>query len=103
MRYMLVWHERPMGSAADYEAAQDRTRALLDPWTLPPEITTHSVVARLDGYGGYALVETEDAHALHVVAMTFPMFQFEVVPVMDFDESMKAKRQALAWREQHSS
>ena len=103
MRYMLVWHERSMGSAADYEAAQDRTRALLSPWSLPQEIITHAVVARLDRYGGYASVETEDAHALHVVALTFPMFQFEIVPVMDFDESMKAKHDAIEWRETYST
>ncbi len=103
MQFMLSWRERPMGSPADYEAAQDRAKALWDPLKWPESLVITAAVSRLDGFGGYAFLETDDAHAMHVLALTFPAYEFEIVPVMDFDQSITAKQEALAWRERHSS
>mgnify|MGYP006274773653 CR=1 FL=1 len=103
MRYMLSWRERPMGSVADYEAAQDRARALWNPLKWPETLNVTAAVSRLDGYGGYAFLETDDLHALHALILTFPAYAFEVVPVMDFHDSMNAKLEAIAWRESHST
>jgi hypothetical protein len=103
MRYMMAWCERPMGSPADYEAAQDRARALWDPLKWPDALIVTAAVSRLDGYGGYAFLETDDVHALHALVLTFPAYTFEIVPVMDFHESLKSKRDALEWRETYST
>jgi hypothetical protein len=100
---MLTWRERDMGSAADYEAAQTRARALWNPLQWPESIRQHAAVSRVDGRGGYAILETDDLEALHMLIVTFPAYEFEVVPVVAFDVSIERRLEALAWREENSS
>ena len=40
-----------MGSPADYEAAQDRAKALWDPLKWPESLVITAAVSRLDGFG----------------------------------------------------
>jgi hypothetical protein len=40
---------------------------------------------------------------VHTLVLTFPAHTFEIVPVMDFHERLKAKRDALEWRETYST
>ena len=41
MKYMITWHERSMGSAADYEGLQKRIMAVFKEWKIPESVKVH--------------------------------------------------------------
>jgi len=98
MKYVLYWRERPYGSAAEAEAAQERVLEMMQHWQPPEAITIHQFLVRLGEYGGFAVVETEDQEALHQMTSTFAVFEFVVHPVIDVGSALAAEGAAVAWR-----
>ena len=84
MRYVVTWRERPTGTAADHEAAQERV--LESVRALPRSLAFHRFVARV-GLGGYAVVETDEPADLQQLAAAYAPVSFTVEPV---DERMDA-------------
>ena len=59
MKYVVSWTFRSFGSVAEQEASA--TRLLLkvySKWTPPASMTFHQFLGRIDGSGGYQVVET---------------------------------------------
>ena len=99
MKYMVTWHERPMGSAHEYETAQKRILGVFQHWKPPESLRIEQFLVRLGEYGGFMLVETDDALALHKLTSTFPAFTFRVDPVLDVQPAVGAEMEAIAWRD----
>ena len=60
MKYVLIWRERPYGSAADAEAAQERVLEIMQLWQAPETVAIHHFLVRVGEYGGFAVIETDD-------------------------------------------
>lgn len=101
MKYLVTWHERPGGSATDYEQAQQRVLDVFAKWEMPQTLTFHQFLVRVGEFGGYAVVETDEPAALHRLSTAFAVFQFRVEPVLDVMEAVAAEAEAIAWRDSH--
>ena len=99
MKYMVTWHERPMGSATEYEAAQKRILGVFSQWKMPEGLAIQAFLVRVGEFGGYMLVETDNPLDLHRLTSTFPAFQFKVEPVVDIGPAVGVELEAIAWRE----
>ena len=99
MKYMVTWHERPMGSAADYENAQKRILSVFKQWKPPESIKIIQFLVRVGEYGGFMLVETESPAAIQKMTSTYPAFQFRVDPVLDVHDAVTAELEAITWRD----
>ncbi|MHB2165652.1 DUF3303 domain-containing protein [Alsobacter sp. R-9] len=99
MKFMLTWHERPMGTAVAYEEAQKRILGLFSQWPMPESLKIHQFLVRVGEYGGFMLVETDDLAALHKVTSVFPAFQFRLDAVVDVQEAVATEVEAITWRD----
>ncbi len=99
MKYVLTWRERPYGSAADAETAQERVLEMMQLWQPPEAVTIHHFLVRVGAYGGFAVIETDDLEALHQMTSTFAVFEFVVHPVIDVGLTLAAEGAAVAWRQ----
>ena len=99
MKFMLTWHERPMGSAQDYEAAQKRILGVFSQWKMPETLKVHQFLVRVGEFGGFMLIETEDMLAVQKLTSAFPAFQFRVDAVVDIEPAVSAEVEAIVWRD----
>lgn len=99
MMYMLNWHERPMGSAAEYENVQKRILTLFRQWPMDTTWKIHHFVVRLGEWGGFLLLECNDPPALHKFCSAFPGFSFEVHQVLDINDAVRVELEGIAWRD----
>jgi Domain of unknown function (DUF3303) len=96
----VKWTARPGGSAAENEAAVKRSLAAFGKWSPPSDATFHQFLARVDGEGGYAVVETDDpASAAEGPAKFGPYFEFEVIPAIDITEGAQIASEAAGFRD----
>jgi hypothetical protein len=103
MKYMITWYERPMGSAAEYEALQKRIMAVFKEWKAPETVKVLHFLVRAGDWGGFMLVETNDFAAIHKMTTTWAAFEFRVDPVLDIQDAVAAQLEAMAWRDSLSS
>jgi len=95
MKYVISWTPREGGSALDNESSSFRFLELLRNWRPKEGTTFHQYVLRIDGDGGFAIVETEDASALASTLYKFsPHFHYTVYPVVDIDEGRRLADEA---------
>lgn len=99
MKYVISWHERPQGSALEYENAQKRILGVFRHWQMPDSLEVHQFVVRVGDFGGYMVVETDDLAAVHRLTSTFPGFRFRVETVLDIQDAVTAEVEAIEWRE----
>jgi hypothetical protein len=99
MKYVLTWWERSGGSHDDYEAAQKRVLDVFQEWEIPENLEIHQFLVRVGGFGGYAVLETDDLADVHKLTTTFAVFQFRLEPVLDVMDAVAAEAEAIAWRD----
>ncbi|HSS09524.1 MAG TPA: DUF3303 family protein [Acidimicrobiales bacterium] len=100
MKFVVSWTERAGGSSADNEAAVKRALQVFSKWSPPQGDIFHQFLTRVDGRGGYAVIETDNALNLLDSAAKFgPWFEFAVTPVVDIAEGTPVASQAIDWRE----
>jgi hypothetical protein len=92
-----------MGSAHDYEVAQERIMSIFKDWQMPPSMTIHQFVARVGDYGGYMVVETNEPADLHFCACVFTAMEFKVEPVLDIGDALVAETRALEYRKANAA
>ena len=102
MKYVLTWWERPGGSYADYEAAQQRVLGVFQNWEVPEALTVHQFLVRVGEFGGYAVLETDDLAEVQKLTTTFAVFRFRLEPVMDVMDAVAAEVEGIAWRESNA-
>ena len=98
MKYVLTWWDRPGGSYADYEAAQQRVLSLVQKWEMPESLQIHQFLVRVGEYGGYAVLETDNVADVHKMCSVFAVFKFRLEPVLDVMDAVAVEAEAIAWR-----
>ena len=99
MKYVLAWTTRSSGSAAENEAAEVRILEVFSKWAPGPDITIHQFVQRLDGQGGFAVVEGDNPAAiLKDVVIFTPFNEYTLYPVIDIAEGAQIIREAVEFR-----
>jgi Protein of unknown function (DUF3303) len=100
MKYLVSWTARAGGSAADNEETVKRSLAVFAKWSPPGDATFHQFLGRLDGTGGFAVVETDNPASVAEGPAKFgPYFDFDVVPVMDITETAQAANEGAEFRD----
>lgn len=98
MKYVITWTPRPGGSAIDNEASSFRFLELMRHWSPSPDSTIHQFVLRIDGDGGFAVLESDNAATVARTLYKFsPHFQYTTYPVVDFDEGRQIADEAEAF------
>ena len=95
MKYVVAWETRADVS----EDAQARTLHVFSKWA-PAEGTTFlQFVGRVDGRGGFAVVETDDvALVARDTAIFSAFFDMSVYPVLDIQDSVRIGGEAAEFR-----
>lgn len=100
MKYLLNYTTRVNGSAAENEQSIRRGLEVFSKWTPPESATFHQWVARVDGNGGCAIIETDNVADLLDGVATFSFLnEFELHPVVEVAEAMQALQVGVDFRE----
>ena len=100
MKYVMAWTPRMGGSAESNEMAARRGLELFAKWQPPASTTFHQFVGRVDGSGGFAVVETDDpADLLDGTSKFMPYNEFQLYPVVDITDWTQAGHEGVAFRE----
>ncbi|WP_238994639.1 DUF3303 domain-containing protein [Mycolicibacterium chubuense] len=95
----MTWTSRLGGSGEDNEKAMKRALELFSKWQPPAGTTFHQFVGRLDGEGGFAIVETDNSTELLTETMKFaPFNSFQIHPVVDMADWAQAAQQGIDFR-----
>ena len=98
MKYVVSWTYHWNGSAAENEAGIERALQVFAKWT-PPAGSTFQFVGKLDGTGGFAVVETNNPMDLADAPSKFGHFaEYRIDPVADITEAAQAFQQGVAFR-----
>ncbi len=99
MKFVIAWTTRSGGSAAETEAAVPRVLALLSNWAPPGDETFHQFLARADGNGGFAVIETDNLAGLALTHYKFaPYLDFSIYPVLEVQEATALFGEAIEFR-----
>ena len=95
MKYVVAWEAR--ASVSEEQIA--RSLQVFSAWT-PAEGTAFlQFLGRLDGRGGFAVVETDDPHLVARDMSIFgAYFEMSVFPVLDIEESARLGGEAVEFR-----
>jgi hypothetical protein len=84
MKYVVTWENR--SNATEETAA--RSLQVFSKWTPQEGSTFKEFLARIDGRGGFAVVETDDPTlVLRDTALFGAFFDFSVYPVLEIADS----------------
>jgi Protein of unknown function (DUF3303) len=99
MKYVVAFKPRFGGSAAENEAGVARLLEVFSKWAPADDLTFHQFVARVDGEGGFAVVESNDpASAARVIAKFTPFNEHTIYPVLDIEEAVGLLAEGVEWR-----
>lgn len=93
MKYVVTWKPRVGATADENEASVIRALETTSRWTPSPGTTIHQFVVRIDGEGGFAVVESDNPADLAATIFKFAtILEYTVYPVIDVDEALRAAR-----------
>ena len=96
MKYVITWENRP--SATEETAA--RGLAVFSKWSPSEGSNFREFLGRVDGRGGFAVVETEEvANIAKDVAPFGGFFDFSVYPVQEITDTAAVGMEAVAFLE----
>jgi hypothetical protein len=99
MKYVMTWTSRLGGSGKDNEDGVRRALEVFSKWQPSEGTTFHQFVGRLDGEGGFAIVETDNPTELLTETSKFTPFNvFQIFPVVDMDEWAQAAQGGIDFR-----
>jgi hypothetical protein len=100
MKYMVSWTWKAGGSGTENEETLKRALAVFSKWSPPEDSTFLQFLNRLDGGGGYAVVETDSPTALAEGPAKFGTYlDYQIVPVMDMMESIPTINEGAEFRD----
>lgn len=95
MKYVVAWELRP-----NYSEGEDaRSLQVFEKWSPAEGSNFIEFVTRVDGGGGFAVVETDDVTLLARDAAIFGVFfDFRIYPVLDAREGVRIASEAIEFR-----
>lgn len=100
MKYVVTWKPRAGGSAADNESSAARFLSLANSWAAGANTTIHQYVLRIDGEGGFAVIESDNASDVASTIFKFaPLVQYTAYPVVDAEEGFRVAGEAHEFRQ----
>ena len=100
MKFVVTWKPRSGGSSAENEESLRRNLQVFSKWTPPSDITFHQFVGRLDGEGGFAVVECDNVKSLMDGPSKFsPWFEFNTIPVADIQDTVPSGQEGIDFRD----
>jgi hypothetical protein len=100
MKYLVSWTYRLNGSAAENEESLRRGLAVFSKWAPPQSSTYHAFLGRVDGGGGFALVETDNPADLADTTSKFAFIaDYQMYPVVDIEQAVQSLQQGADFRE----
>ncbi len=97
---MVSWTFRSYGSATESEAAAKRLLEAYSKWTPPASATYHQFLGKVDGGGGYAVVETDNPMDLAETTAKFATFaDWQIEPVLDIADAVGLAQAGIEFRE----
>jgi Protein of unknown function (DUF3303) len=100
MKYLVSWTYRLNGSAAENEESMRRGLAVFSKWTPPQSSIYHAFLGRVDGCGGFALVETDNPADLADTTSKFAFIaDYQIYPVIDSEQSVQSLQQGAEFLE----
>ena len=100
MKYVMAWSSRLGGSGKENEEGARRALELFSKWQPPAGSTFHQFVGRLDGEGGFAVVETDSpAEILDGTSKFAPFNVFQLYPVVDMNDWAQAAQAGVEFRD----
>jgi uncharacterized protein YeaC (DUF1315 family) len=95
MKYVIAWEVRENTS----EETQARAYEVFGKWSPAEGNDFLQFLDRIDGRGGFAVVETEDPTLIaHDTAIFSPFLNFNVYPVLDSQEGTRIANEAIEFR-----
>jgi hypothetical protein len=95
MKYVIAWEVRENTS----EEMQARAYEVFGKWSPAEGNDFLQFLDRIDGRGGFAVVETEDPTLIARDTAVFgPFLDFSVYPVMDSQEGTRIATEAIEFR-----
>jgi hypothetical protein len=95
MKYVVSWETRQTAS----EEVQARGLQVFSKWTPSEGTTFHQFLGRVDGRGGYAVVETDDpALVAKDMAVFSAFFDMTVEPVLEVADIAMISAEAVEFR-----
>ena len=95
MKYLVQWEGRETAS----EQTQARALQVFSKWQPSEKATFEQFLGRVDGNGGFAVVETDDVSVVaRDMAIFSAFFKMSVHPVMDIAEIASIGGDALEFR-----
>ena len=92
VKYVISWTAREALTVEDAK----RAMSIFSKWQPNASTTFHQFVQRVDGGGGFAIVETENGAALLRDALTFgTWFEFTATPVVDMLEGAAVQQEVI--------
>lgn len=100
MKYLVSWTIRNGGSAEEQDAAGRKLLETFGKWSPPADQDFQQFLGRIDGQGGYAVIETDNAAGLQDAPSKFaPWLDFTIVPVVDIMDSVAVIAEGAAFRD----
>jgi len=94
VKYVITWEARPNVT----EEAVARSLQVFSKWAPSEGVTYREFLGRLDGGGGYAVVETDDPALVAKDTNPFGVwFDFRIVPVIEIADSAAIAAEGVAW------
>ena len=99
-KYVMTWELRNGAGAEANEASAKRNQAVFASWTPSDDVTFLEFLARADGQGGFAVVESDDLGTVSAEMSKFvPYLEFHLYPVLEIADSVALGGEAIAFRD----
>jgi len=99
MKFVVTWKNRSGASAKANETSAARVLEVFAKWAPPSDETFHQFLGRLDGTGGFAVVETDNPDSLAEAPAKFGTYlDFEIIPVNDITETTRVLAEGVEFR-----
>ncbi|OBF05449.1 DUF3303 domain-containing protein [Mycobacterium sp. ACS4054] len=100
MKYVVAWTYRLNGTAAENDESLRRGLAAYSKWSQPLTTTYHQFVGRIDGGGGFAVLESDNpADLVETTSQFATVLDYRIYPVVDIAEAARALQQGVEFRE----
>ena len=99
MKFVLAYTTQKGGSESDRHEAAKKAQQLLASWQPSDTATIVQWLSRVDGNGGFSVIETDNAENILKDLSTWSSFlDFQVYPVLDIGDATPITQAAIATR-----